>query len=148
LGFSDSFGTHQEFLKGCRVNLMAEAKSLVKAGKGQQFLTKRWLAHAGVLPQSAVSYINFFSQDSELSKALPLRQGKGLLMYRKIKVPILGIIGDQEEYTVVAQDEAIANLRAENKLAEIYQLKNCDHCFSNQEKILADLIRKFLKKNI
>jgi len=32
---------------------MAEAKKLIKQGKNIQFLTKYWMSHAGVLPQSA-----------------------------------------------------------------------------------------------
>jgi pimeloyl-ACP methyl ester carboxylesterase len=147
LGFSDSFGCHLKFLKKCKIDLMSEAKKLIKSGKKYQFLTKYWLAHAGVLPQSAESYNNFFNKNSELSKAFPFRLGKDLKMYQKIKVPILGIIGDQEEYTVIPKNKAIALMREENKLAEIYQLKKCDHCFTGQEKVLAGLVRQFLKKN-
>ncbi|MFA6365547.1 MAG: DUF1749 domain-containing protein [Candidatus Paceibacterota bacterium] len=145
LGFSDSFGHHAEFLKTTKMDLMGEAKVMIKNGKKQQFLTKRWLAHAGIMPQSAESYVNFFSPNSQLSKAFPLRKGKDLLIYQKIKVPILGVIGDQEEYCVIPIKQAIALLKSENMRAEIHQLKNCDHIFSDNETLLAATIKKFIK---
>ncbi len=145
LGFSDSFGTHFKHFKNKAADLKKEARAMIKARKKNQFLTKHWLAHAGVLPQSAESYINFFSDNSELAKALPIRQGSNLTMYKKIKVPILGVIGDQEEYTVIPIQKAITLLKTENKLAEIYQIKSCDHVFTGREKLLASIIRKFIK---
>ena len=148
LGFSDSYGTHMEFMKNRSAILMKEAKDLIQKGKKTQFLTKVWLAHAGVLPQSAESHLNFFSPSSELSKAFPIRNGKNLEMYKKIKVPILGIIGDEEEYTVIPIDEAINLLKKENKKAEIYQIKNSDHSFTGQEKALSNIIKKFVKTHI
>ena len=148
LGFSDSFGHHLDYLKNIKTDLMAEAKNLIKLNKENQFLTKQWLAHAGIMPQSAASYINFFGPNSELAKAFPFRTGKNLLMYKKIKTPILGIIGDQEEYTVIPIKEAMILLKTENKLAEIYQIKDCDHSYTNKGKTLANIINKFLKNKI
>ncbi len=148
LGFADSYGTHLEFLKTVKDDLMAEAKTLIKQGKGEQFLTKRWLAHAGVLPQSAESYLNFFGADSELSKAFPIRQGRDLKMYQKIKTPILGIIGDEEEYTVIPVTDAINLLMSENVMAEIYQIKNSDHGYSGREKVVAGIVKKFLQSSL
>ncbi|MFZ4632044.1 MAG: DUF1749 domain-containing protein [Patescibacteria group bacterium] len=144
LGFSDSYGTHYKFFKKKTIKLLEEAKTLVRNKKGYQFLTKEWLSHAGVLPQSAEAHLNFFKADSELSKAFPLRQAKDLIMYKNIKVQILGVIGDQEEYTVIPIKEAIDLLKKENKLATIYQIKNSDHNFSGKEKELALIIKKFI----
>ena len=144
LGFADSFGTHQQYLKKTKTNLMHEAKSLVKQKKWCQFLNKKWLAHAGVLPQSAESYINFFSPNSELSRAFPLRQWKDLKFYKNIHIPMLGVIGDQEEYTVIPTKKAMELLKKENTFANIFQLKDCDHNFTGKEKELSKIIKKFL----
>jgi len=145
LAFADSFGTQQQFLKQAKVDFMSEAKSLVKQKKWYRFLTRKWLAHAGVLPKSAESYINFFSPNSQLSLALPLRQWKDLQFYKNIKIPILGVIGDQEEYTVIPIKKAIELLKKENDQAKIYQLKNCDHDFTGKAKQLAKIVKTFLK---
>ncbi|PKM91773.1 hypothetical protein CVU82_01025 [Candidatus Falkowbacteria bacterium HGW-Falkowbacteria-1] len=148
LGFSDSYGYHfQYFDKKRRGVLFDEAKLLLKNNKGEQFLTKPWLSHAGVLPQSAESYINFFSDESELSKTFPIRKGGDLTMYKKIKVPVLGVIGDQEEYTVIPIQKAITLLRVENEMAKIYQIKSSDHNFSGKEKKLAGIIKEFIKNH-
>jgi hypothetical protein len=74
---------------------------------------------AGEMPISAQTYLNFFSPNSENSKALPLRQGKDLEFFQNIKVPVLGVIGDNYdgEYTIIPIDEAVELLKSENKLA-------------------------------
>jgi pimeloyl-ACP methyl ester carboxylesterase len=148
LGFSDSYGTHFAHWKKMAPKLLDEAKTLIKQGKKDQFLTRRWLAHAGVLPQSAESFFNFFGPQSELAKALPLRQGKNLINFQKIKVPILGVISDGEEFTIIPVKEAIELLQNENKRAEIYQIKNCDHNFTGKEKELGKLVKGFLGKRL
>jgi len=146
LGFSDSFGTHNQNLRKSKFALMREAKKLVRAKKGNFFLTSNWLSHAGVLPQNAQSYLNFFKDNSELSKALPLRNGRGLALYRKIKVPILGVIGDEEEYTIIPIKQAIDLLKSENKLSQVFQIKNCNHSFEGREKELSKIIKRFILK--
>ena len=148
LGFADSFGTNEEYLKKTKAEVMKEAKALLKNGKRDYLLSKHRFPHAGILPQTAGSYLNFFKKDSELSKTLPLRNGKDLKMYKNIKIPILGIIGDKEEFTVIPVKKAIDLLRRENKMTKTYQLKNCDHNFTGKEKELARVIFNFLRKNV
>lgn len=150
LGFSDSYGTQDKFVKSVGFDLMAEAKRLIKAGKGEQFLRSIWFSHDGVLPKTANSYAHDFSKESELYKALPLRKGKELDMYSKITVPILAVIGDHDEYTVIPISEAVDLLRKENYRAEVYQLKGCSHDFTEKEnqKELTRLIDTFLHTHI
>jgi pimeloyl-ACP methyl ester carboxylesterase len=152
LGFADSYGTNLEFLKTIDKNLsrkiMEEAKALIKQGKKEQFISTVWLSHAGVLPQSAEGYVNFFNENSEISKAFPLRKGKDLEFYKKIKVPILGLIGDKEEYTVIPVLDAVNLLKKENKNAEIIQIKDCDHDFSTKRKELLQMVTSFLKRKV
>lgn len=146
LGFSDLYGTQMRFLQTIKADLMKEARKLIKEGKGYMFLTSEWLSHAGILPMSAESYVNFFSEGSELSKALPLRNGSRLELFSKIKVPILGVIGDDDkkEFTVIPVKDAIKLLEKENKLAEVWQIKDCDHSFTGRQKELVDVVSKFI----
>lgn len=146
LGFSDSFGSQQRFLKTITVDPMIEAQQLVANGKGEQFIQNPWNSHAGVLPQSAESYINFFSDGSELSKALPLRQGKDLVYFQRIQVPILGVIGDQDPWTVIPVSETVELLRKENALAEVVTIPDCNHSFEGKQKELVDAVRTFILK--
>ncbi|MBI2414416.1 alpha/beta hydrolase [candidate division WWE3 bacterium] len=148
LGFADSYGTHYKFLKSQTINPMDEAIELIKQGKGYQYLTSIWLSHAGILPQSAESYVNFFSDNSEISKAFPIRQGKGLVSYQNINVPIFGAISDGEEYTVIPTTDAVELLRSENKNTEIHLFNDSDHCFGGSESKLAKLIVDFLKRKL
>ncbi len=147
-GFSDSFGTNMQYLNKSEENIMEEAKNMIKEGKGSQFLSKNWLSHAGILPKNAESYVNFFEGDSELSKAFPIRLGSGLEMYKNIRVPILGVIGDIKEYTVIPVSNAVELLRKENDMAEIHQIKNSDHSFSESGKELASIVEKFLRGTV
>ncbi len=146
LGFADSYGTQYKFLESQTIDPMGEAIELVEQGKGYQYLTSIWLSHAGALPQSAESYVNFFSEGSEISKAFPIRHGKDLALYQNINVPILGAISDGDEYTVIPTLEAIELLKKENKNAEIHMFNNSDHCFIGVEDKLAKLITDFLNR--
>jgi hypothetical protein len=146
LGFSDSFGCQMKFLKTQKTDPIEEALKLVEEGRGYQFLNSIWKCHAGVLPQSAESYINFFSENSELSKALPLRKGKDLTFYQNIRVPILGVICDTDEWLLLPINELVTLMKNENKNAEIETIFQTDHSFSGKQKELLDIVEKFVTK--
>ncbi len=150
LGFADSYGTQQNYTKG-KNNLIEEANNMIKRGKGKHFISSDWFAHAGVLPKNAESYVNFFGHNSELSKALPLRNGKELAFYRKIDVPILAVIGDikkGKEYTVIPIKQAMNLLLKENSHAQCHQIKNCNHDFEGKERELVKIISNWLVKTL
>lgn len=145
---ADSYGYTTELCldKKQLSELLEEAKNLVSKGDKEIFLRKKWLCHGNILPKGADSFLNFFSPNSELSKAFPLRQGKNLTLYQNIKVPIFVAIGDEEEYTVISVKETLEVLKKENNLAECIQLKNCSHDFENKEEELSKIIVGFLKE--
>ncbi len=137
---SDSFGWEKEYSKGKK--LLQEAQSLVNQGKGHTFLTSEWLSYSGVMPKSASSYLNFMQDGSELSQALPFHT-QSLSFYKTIQVPILVVIGDQEEYTILPVKDALELMKKENSRTESHQLKDCNHDFDGREKELADIIATF-----
>jgi len=145
LGVSDSFGNQARIAQTFPVNPMEEARRLVAEGKGDQFLTSVWRPHGGGVPQSAASYLNFFSPGSELSKALPLRLGKGLLHYRQIKVPILVVVGEYDPFTCLPVSEAIQLLEKENQQTRTKIIAGADHDFSGKEKELLQVIKEFVQ---
>ncbi len=146
LAFSDSYGAEMQYLKKKGVKIyFKEAERLVKVGKGHQFLTSDWLSYSGVMPKSADSFLNFMKEGSALSKALPFHEKK-LPFVRNIKVPILAVIGDQKEYTVIPIKDALALLKKENALVESHQIKHCDHDFTGKEKELAEIVGRFLER--
>jgi pimeloyl-ACP methyl ester carboxylesterase len=144
LGVSDSFGNQARIAKTFPVDPMEEARRLVAEGKGEQFLTSVWRPHGGGVPQSAASYINFFSPGSELSKALPLRQGKDLLYYRKIKVPILSVVGEYDPFTCLPMPQALQLLEKENRQTRAKIIPGADHDFSGKEKELLEIVKAFV----
>jgi len=97
--------------------LLKEAVQLINENKGGQFLPQD--AYAGIAPKSAESFVDFFGPDSELAKALPFHTGK-LELFSKIKIPILAIIGDEEEYTGIPEDQALKLIEKENPLAKTF----------------------------
>ncbi len=149
LGFSDSFGEEESHSKGRLPSLLKEARKLKNSSRGHEFLTSEWLSHAGTLPKSAESFLDFFSAGSDLSKALPFRTGK-LESYSKIDIPILGVIGDQEEheYTVVSIKKAISLLVSNNSNATVEQINDCDHDFTNKEDKLTKIVGSFLDSSL
>ncbi len=148
LGFSDNIGTQKRYLEKIGKNYLEEAKKLTSEGK-DEYLISDMYGLAGELPISARTYLNFL-EDSENAKALPLRNGKNLVFFRNIRVPILGIIGDKEneEYTIIPIVDAIELLKNENNLAEVYQIKDCNHGFDGKEEELATLIEGFIKRRV
>lgn len=142
---SDSWGAEMEYLKKKGAEkYFEEARKLVKEGKGNQFLPSDWLSYSGVMPKSADSFLNFMEEGSELSKALPFHK-KSLPLVRTISVPILAVIGDQIEYTVIPIREAMELLKKENPLVEVHQITHCDHKFTDKEKELAEIVGEFLE---
>ena len=147
LGPSDSFG-YEETSYGEKLHdLLQEAQSLVDQGKPEVFLTGEWICHGKVLPQSAKSFLNFFSPNSELSKTLPLRHNDKLVMYSNIKSPILVAISDNEndEYTVIPTNDALQLLKQNNPVTQAVQITRTDHCFTGKESELAKIVAKFLQ---
>jgi len=149
LGFSDTIGTQDKYEKRIDKNYLSEARELVDQGMGDNLISDTF-GLAGELPISASTYINFFSSSSELSKALPFRNGHNLEYLKNIQVPILGVISDKEdgEYTIIPIRDAIQLMKSENKLAEAYQIKNTDHLFTGKEEDLASIIESFIKRRI
>jgi len=141
LAFADSFGSEK-----ARYSEKEMSDILKKAKATKKGIFEQPFPYGGCLVKSADSYLNFMKNNSKLSKALPLRTGGKLAMYRKIKVPILAVIGDQKEYTVIPIKKAIELLRNENKLVECHQISNCNHDFEGKEKELVKIISNFLDK--
>ena len=144
LGVSDSFGNQARIAKTFAVDPMKEARGLAAAGKSEQFLTSVWRPHGGGVPQSAASYLNFFSPGSELSKTLPLRDNGNLLYYRNIRVPILVLVGEHDPFTCLPVPEALRLLEKENRQTRAKIIAGADHDFSGKEKELVAMVKEFV----
>ncbi len=160
LGFSDSFGCAHKFMD--RTNskdlLFAEAENLMKQNKGEQFLTTQWYSHAGILPKSAESFINQFSDNSELAKAFPFRLKK-LDYYSKIRVSILAVISDNDkftnadvviggsEHTMMPVKNAVELLKKSNSRTRVAIISKTNHDFENKEEELTKVVKYFLTSN-
>jgi pimeloyl-ACP methyl ester carboxylesterase len=148
LGVSDSFGNQALIAKGFPVDPMVEARRLMAEGRGEQFLTSIWRPHGGAVPKSAASYLNFFSPGSELSKALPLRQRGELSYFRRIRVPILVVVGEFDPFTYIPARDAIDLLEKENNRTGTKWIPGADHDFSGKGEELVDAVKEFLKDRI
>lgn len=150
LGPADSVEYQYKFMKdkgnNLETELLAEAERLVKEKKGQQFLTTYWLSHFGACPQDAASFLDFFKPGSTLGTVLPFKTGK-LPMVKNVKVPMLVVIGDIHEYTVIPVEKAMKLLKNENKNCETFIL-HCNHDFEGKEDKLTAIIKDFLSKKL
>ncbi|MEK9185456.1 MAG: DUF1749 domain-containing protein [Patescibacteria group bacterium] len=123
---------------------LESARVLIQEGKGKVFLDRN--AYGGIMPKSAESYVDFSDLNPKFDDALPFHK-KHLPSFGKIKIPILAVIGDQEEYTVIPIKEALALMRKENPDTKIIQISNCDHDFQKNEEKLSEILIEFLKEN-
>lgn len=160
LGFSDSFGCSHKFMDktNSKKELFDEAENLIKNGKGEQFLTTQWYSHAGILPKSAESFINQFSDNSELSKAFPFRLKK-LDFYSKIKIPILAVISDNDKFTnadvvregsehiTMSVKESVELLKKSNSRTKAVIIPKTNHDYENKEEELTKVVKDFLTLN-
>jgi pimeloyl-ACP methyl ester carboxylesterase len=147
LGFTDSYGGQLEYLgKTNRRNedVLKEAKELIKQNKPLQLLSDLYI-NWGELPQSAQSYKSFMTPGSALSNILPLGQKKVFTNFKKISIPILGVVGDTGECTVISPKKAVDKLNKENTYAKCFMIKNCNHMYKGKGKELIKIIKKFLK---
>jgi len=148
LGFTDSYGGQLEYLKSININnekILKEAKELIDSKNPLKLLSNLYI-NWGELPQSARSYYDFMQDNSELSKILPLAKKVELIEFKKIYIPILGIVGDHNECTVIKPQEAVNLLNKANKNAQCFMIENCEHSYTGREKELVSIIRKFLKE--
>ncbi len=152
LGPADSHGSHR-LLDG-KINprslevetLLKESDSLIQQNKGDQFLPRNaYGSHEGIMPKSAESFVNFLGPNSKVLEGLPFRTEK-LEAYSIISVPILAVIGDQDEYTAIPIENALDLMRRANKNTQTFQLKDCDHDFQGKEEKLGEIILRFIKK--
>ena len=149
LGFSDNVGTQIKYEKRVGKSFRKEAEMLENKDEGWKLLSD-YFGLCGEMPISAQTYLHGFTEDSENAVALPLRKGKDLTFFQNIKVPILGVISDNEEseYTIIPIKEAIELLKSENSLAEAYIIEGTNHMFDGKEKELIDKIVDFLKRRV
>jgi len=148
-GFSDNVGTQIKYEKSIGKNYRKEAEEINNSGEPWKLLND-YFGLCGEMPISAQTYLHGFTEDSENAIALPLRKGKDLIFFQNIKVPILGVISDDEdgEYTIIPIKEASDLLESENKLAEVKIIKDTNHVFTGKEKELVETVIDFLKRRI
>ena len=149
LGFSDNVGAQMKYEQSIGKNYLQEAQELANKGEHERLL-RDLFGLCGELPISAQTYLHCFTDNSANVLALPLRQGGNLTYFQNIQVPILGIIGDQDEieYTVIPIKDAVELLKRENSRAEVYQVESSDHVFSGKEAEFIALIADFMQRNI
>ena len=145
LGFSDNVGAQMKYELSIGKSYLQEAQELASKGENERLLSDLF-GLCGELPISAQTYLHCFTDHSANAIALPLRQGGNLTYFQNIHVPILGVIGDQDdsEYTVIPIKDAVELLKTENSQAEVYQVEKSDHVFSGREAEVIALITDFM----
>lgn len=149
LGFSDNVGAQMKYEQSIGKHYLQEAQELASKGEHQRLLSDLF-ALCGELPISVQTYLHCFTNHSANALALPLRQGGNLTSFQNIRVPILGIIGDQDEreFTVLPVKDAVELLKTENSRAEMYQVEQSNHVFSGREPEVIALIADFMQRKI
>lgn len=125
---------------------LREARDLVKKGSGDTFLPRdAYGSHGGIMPKTANSFLDSLGPNSKILDALPIATGR-LELFRKISVPILVAIGDQNEYTGLTIKDSLDLFKRENRFVQTVQFKDCDHDFQGCEDKLAEAVCDFIAK--
>lgn len=150
LGFTDSYGGQLEYLEHAGLTneaLLAEADHMIAEGRPDELLPfgpVNW----GELPQTAASYRNFMSPGSVLSGVLPLRDRRKLEKFSRMNLPIVGIVGDHGECTVIPPPEAAALLKSSNPQATVHVIPDSDHSYTGKEQELVSILERFFSNVI
>ena len=149
LGFSDNVGAQLKYEQSIGKNYLQEVQELASK-REPELLLNDLFGLCGELPISAQTYLHCMTSDSANALALPLRLGSNLTAFQNIHVPILGVIGDQEdnEYTVIPIQDAVELLKRENRQAEVYQIAQSNHVFSGKEAEVIALITDFIQRKM
>lgn len=123
---------------------LEHARELVSEGKREVFLDRN--AYGDIMPKSAESYVDFSDLNPAFDDALPFHK-KHLPSLRRINIPILAVIGDQEEYTVIPITDALDLIKKESSNAKTVQISNCDHDFQENEEKLSEILINFFNRN-
>jgi hypothetical protein len=144
-GFSDTFNYEMKWLSENNLHIKAfnEANKLVSENKDNFILTCHENIHAGVLPKAAKSFLNFFSDDSELKKCLDFTGDMNY--YMNIKVPMVGVISDTDKYTVIPISHATRKLKQNKYFMETLTINKTDHDFTSKEHEVAYHLNNFVK---
>lgn len=119
---SDSPGCQERWEKESGKDYMGEAVRMARRGRGGELMSDR-LVHAGLLPMTADSYIDFFEEDSELRKSMPFREGN----LPNITVPCLALVPNDDVWNISSAAKYAKLLRDAGAVVEICE---CDHDFS------------------
>jgi pimeloyl-ACP methyl ester carboxylesterase len=90
---ADTAGAQEGWEEKSETSYQKKAEEMVSNGDGENLLRDE-KAHAGVLPISAETYLNFFSKDSHLRQALPFKANE----LKKIPLPTIAIVPDKDEW--------------------------------------------------
>lgn len=119
---SDSPGCQERWERESGSDYMNEAIRMSRGGRGGELMSDR-LVHAGLLPMSAESYLDFFDEDSDLRRALPFRSGS----VESLPVPCLAVVPSDDVWNVSSAEEYRGALETAGCSVEICQ---CNHDFS------------------
>lgn len=143
-GFSDSYNYELEWLNSIHIKEKAfdEATQLQKSNRGYEILTTHENIHAGVLPQSADSFLNFFSPNSILTKCLNF--SGSMEAYNNITIPMFGIISSGHEYTVESVASVVRKLEKNTMFKQCIMVNETNHDFESKEMEVSYHIGKFI----
>lgn len=148
LGSNGVYQTQQRYLQSKNINpqdYLDEATKLLNEGRPTSLL-RDLTALCGYYPASAQTYLDFFTQGSEMQRSTQMATKQDGGYRSNITIPLLWVIGDnpEKEYLFVPFVEAFDLVKKENSQVVIKQIANSDHGFNNHESEVAMLISSFL----
>ncbi|HYD35715.1 MAG TPA: alpha/beta fold hydrolase [Vitreimonas sp.] len=143
----DKTGEIEMITKGRWTEYVEEARSQVAAGNGQALSPAEW----GVVPLSYQSYISWY-EPGDLSQIFDFYQPYGkFVVLNKIKIPVLMVVGDKDEYLHVTNpehpEEAVAILQKNIHNFTGVLIPTANHFYEGHEQRLADEISQFVTKS-
>jgi pimeloyl-ACP methyl ester carboxylesterase len=113
---ADTPGAQEVWEGKSRKSYLKKAEHMVSRGEGENLLPDE-KAHAGFLPMSAGTYLDFFAKDSCLRQVLPFKANE----LKVIPIPTIAVVPSKDEWCSTTPEDYFNKLQNINVMARFVQ---------------------------
>ena len=104
---ADTPGAQEDWEEKSKTSYQGMAEQMVSRGNGESLLPDE-KAHAGVLPMSAKTFLDFFAEDSHLREALPFKADE----LKEIPIPTIAVVPRKDEWCSTTPTDYVHKLQS------------------------------------
>lgn len=136
---SDYASTLEPAKKNAYAAGVREAKRMVSAGKGNELMPRKF---TDWMLLSAQRFLSLYTPES-VEEIFTYAQSKKPTLLERVKIPILALLAERDEYSSVPADALESWFLAHIYEGEVVIVPKAGHSFKGAEKAVANSIREF-----